>query len=339
MPQHDHTGGNYWFGNIVQYQDANGLLRIGDELTTTQNLALDLAQQRAAARLTQAADLVIEGDTLKVVNLTAHKLITGYPEGRRMWLNIKWYDDAGTLLREDGAYGPIGVTIPNPAGGPNVEVESIIDLDDPNLVIYEAHYAMTQAWAERLIDVFGYPADLALSYDRHTGEADHTLGDLAAEAPGTYHETYHVTLNNHVATDSRIPPYGMRYDVALLRNVLPVPATLYGDGVPDSVYRHWDEIDLAARRPSGALHANISLLYQGTSWEYIQFLHLANTGENDFLGSEGVNMLEAWINTEVSVAMQVAGDRRMVPPFVMKTIEWDGVALGATGPAGLDSRP
>jgi len=67
--------------------------------------------------------------------------------------------------------------------------------------------------------------------------------------------------------------------------------------------------------------------------------YLALCCENYFLGSEGVNMPQARINTEVSVAMRVAGDQRMVPPFVMKTIEWDGVALGATGPAGLDSRP
>ena len=30
-------------------------------------------------------------------------------------------------------------------------------------------------------------------------------------------------------------------------------------------------------------------------------------------------MLEAWINTEVPVAMGVAGDRRTVPPIVMTT--------------------
>ena len=54
--------------------------------------------------------------SIKVVNLTGHKLISGYPEGRRMWLNIKWFGLNDTLLREDGKYGPIGVFIANPAG-------------------------------------------------------------------------------------------------------------------------------------------------------------------------------------------------------------------------------
>ena len=34
---------------------------------------------------------------VRVTNLTAHKLLSGYPEGRRLWINVKWYD-AGNVL-------------------------------------------------------------------------------------------------------------------------------------------------------------------------------------------------------------------------------------------------
>ena len=37
-----------------------------------------------------------------VVNHTGHKVISGYPEGRRMWLNIEWRDAAGEVIRVDG---------------------------------------------------------------------------------------------------------------------------------------------------------------------------------------------------------------------------------------------
>ncbi|MGD2081845.1 MAG: Ig-like domain-containing protein, partial [Chromatiales bacterium] len=331
MPMHDQTGGNYWFANMTQYQDANGTLRLGGGLSGNQILAMDLGQQRAVNHLQQAASLSVEGDTLKVVNLTGHKLISGYPEGRRMWLNIKWYDSNGALLREDGKYGPIGVTIPNPAGGPDVEVESIIDLDDPNTRIYEAHYAMTKEWADTLLSV-GYSSDLALSYDRSTGAVDFTLGELAAQPAGSYHETFHFVLNNYVAKDNRIPPYGMSYDVAQERNALPVPATQYGDPGAGGTYNYWDELDLNALAPTGAASAEIALLYQGTSWEYIQFLEKANNGQNAFLGQEGVNMLEAWINAEVPVAMEVAGDRKMVPPVVMASTTWGTPPTGGNNP-------
>ena len=336
MPMHDQTGGNYWFASVVKYQDSKGHLRLGGGLTGNQTLAMDLGQVRAQKHLEQAADLQVLGNTLKVVNLTGHKLISGYPEGRRMWLNIKWFDANGGLIREDGAYGGLNVFIPNPAGGPDVEVESIINLEDPNLVIYDAHYAMTEDWADTLLAI-GKPAEFALSYDRITGAVDLTLGELAAQPTGSHHETFHFVLNNYVSKDERIPPYGMRYDIAKERNALPVPAEQYGGGTPGSVYNYWDEYDLTNLGPATAVSAQIDLLYQGTSWEYIQFLNNNNTGQNAFLGEEGINMLEAWINAEVPGAMLVEGDRKMVPPFVMKSVTWGNV-VGNTAPvADADS--
>jgi hypothetical protein len=338
LPMHDHTGGNYWVADVIQYQDASDQLRLGGGLSSEQIDAMEHGQVRSIRHLQQAADLVVAGDTLRVVNLTGHKLISGYPEGRRMWLNIKWYDESGALVREDGAYGPIGLTIPNPAGGPDVEVESIIDLGDPNLVIYEAHYAMTREWADLLVNAVGYPTDFVLSYDRATADTpDYTLGDLLGQAAGTYHETFHFVLNNYVSSDNRIPPFGMRYEEARIRNALPVPADQYGGGQAGGIYNYWDEIDLAALRPAEAVSARIDLLYQGTSWEYIQFLANNNNGQNAFLGSEGVNMLDAWINAEIDApeVLEVGGDRNMVPPVLMKTVTWGDVG-GNTAPVATD---
>jgi hypothetical protein len=250
-----------------------------------------------------------------------------------MWLNIKWFDSNGDLLREYGEYGPIGVTIANPAGGPAVEVESILNLDDPDMRIYEAHYAMTKEWANILL-LAGTSANLVLSFDRTSGTSgtgDYTLGDLAEQDSGTYFETFHFALNNHVAKDNRIPPYGMRYYEAQKRNALPVPDDQYGGNGVGSTYDYWDLLELDTLKPGGAVFAQIDLLYQGTSWEYIQFLNNANNQPNAFLGQEGVNMLEAWINAEVPVAMEVGGDRKMVPPVVMASTTWG--TLPGTSPA------
>jgi hypothetical protein len=72
-----------------------------------------------------------------------------------------------------------------------------------------------------------HPAD-----SRRRGAPDHrqhaARGDIAAQAPGTYHETFHFVLNNKVVKDNRIPPYGMDYDESLNRSILPVPETQYG---------------------------------------------------------------------------------------------------------------
>jgi hypothetical protein len=308
LPLHDMTGGNYWMPQAIQYLDGLGKLRLGGGLDATQIAALNDSIPRVHKQLNEAAALTVVGNTLKIVNQTGHKLISGYPEGRRMWLNIKWYDSLGGLVREDGAYGPIGVTVPNPAGGPDVAVESLLDLHDSNLKIYEAHYGMTQEWAQQLVDL-SYDLGLVLSYDRYTGLPDFTLGDLAAQPPGADHETFHFVLNNTVVKDNRIPPYGMSYDEARKRNALPVPADQYGDPGPGGTYDYRAEVDLVPPAPE-AVYATIDLMYQPTSWEYIQFLWLANNGQNPFLADEGINMLEAWLNTG------------MAQPYVMASTVW-----------------
>lgn len=170
-----------------------------------------------------------------------------------------------------------------------------------------------------------YYGPIVLSYDRITGDPGPTIADLAAQAPGSYHETFHFVLNNYVAKDNRIPPYGMDYETARVRNALPVPATEYGGGAAQynglsNVYEYWRTVQL--HPPVNATGADITLYYQGTSWEYIQFLANANSGQNAFLGDEGINMLDAWLNADPAAAM--------VPPFVMATATW-GTACNPTG--------
>ena len=83
---------------------------LGGGLTADQRNALDAGAIRAQQNLNAAASLTVSGNQITVTNLTGHKLITGYPEGRRMWLNVKWFDGFGGLVREDGAYGDLSVT-------------------------------------------------------------------------------------------------------------------------------------------------------------------------------------------------------------------------------------
>jgi hypothetical protein len=112
----------------------------------------------------------------------------------------------------------------------------------------------------------------------------------------------------------------MRYDDARERNALPVPPDQYGDPGAGGVYEHFDAVPFAP--PTGAVRGEVRLLYQTTSWEYIQFLALANDGSVPFLADEGQNMLEAWLNTGMS------------EPYEMKTLTLvpePGMAVGMVG--------
>ena len=106
LPKHDLTGGTYWMPSAMQWLDNRGKLKFGG-LSAAEITAMNAGAERARSNLETAASLKVEGDRVKVVNLTGHKLISGYPEGRRMWLNIQWLDANGNLVAEDGAYGDL----------------------------------------------------------------------------------------------------------------------------------------------------------------------------------------------------------------------------------------
>jgi MYXO-CTERM domain-containing protein len=312
LPLHDLTGGNYWMPEAIQYLDNLGLLVIGGGLTPEETAAMNDGATRARQNLARAASLTVEGNSVRVVNLTGHKLISGYPEGRRMWLNVRWYDDAGTLVAEDGAYGDLQVEL----DGVPTTVRTL--LDPASTHVYEAHGAISQEWASQLIGL-GYSPSMPVAFDSVTGTVTADLGGVAGQAPGTSQETLHFVLNNVVKSDNRIPPYGMSFDEAQARNALPVPADQYGDPGPGGIY---DYFDVVALNPAvGATHAEIDLLYQPTSWEYIQFLYLANNGSVPFLASTGVELLEAW---------QATG---MAEPEVVASATWDAPVCTPTEPS------
>lgn len=70
--------------------------------------ALEAGMARAEAFLKLAATLEVtqSGDALdvRITNETGHKLPTGMPDGRRMWINVQFLDGTETLIAERGTY-------------------------------------------------------------------------------------------------------------------------------------------------------------------------------------------------------------------------------------------
>jgi hypothetical protein len=98
LPLHDMTGGSTWLAGLL------GTLH-PDKVDPA---AIASGIDRARYMLQNATELeaVQQGSTLrvKVTNNTGHKLPTGYPEGRRIWLNVEFYDAGENLLAESGHY-------------------------------------------------------------------------------------------------------------------------------------------------------------------------------------------------------------------------------------------
>ena len=100
---HDLTGGNTFMPDVIP-----------DFFPDVNVAALQAGKLRAEAMLSLAATMdltlaAIDGHPAVVVRLTnetGHKLPSGYPEGRRTWVNVKAFDSNGSLVYESGAYDP-----------------------------------------------------------------------------------------------------------------------------------------------------------------------------------------------------------------------------------------
>lgn len=132
LPLHDMMGGSAWMPTIL------------DQVYPSEVDAEALADgaARAVAILEKAALLDLftepEGDSFRVdvtvTNRAGHKLPTGYPEGRRMWLNVVARDAYGSIVYESGAYDtPTGELI-----------------HDPETVIYEAKMGLSPGFASSI---------------------------------------------------------------------------------------------------------------------------------------------------------------------------------------------
>ena len=163
LPLHDMTGGNAWISHILASLDPGGpvydavnaqILNQGPETLTldltagqvpSQNgAALKAGSDRAKQQLLLAAtikDLAQVPDTsditFKVQNNTGHKLTSGFPEGRRMFVNVKAYADE-ELIHEINPYDMTVGTLkglPNAASSPQLAAhEAYVDE-----LVYEMH--------------------------------------------------------------------------------------------------------------------------------------------------------------------------------------------------------
>jgi hypothetical protein len=124
IAQHDLTGGNTFVPDILS--DFYDSLDID---------ALQRGKTRSQAHLQQAADLSVvayhSGDSIlarvRITNLSGHKLPTGYPDGRRMWINLVATDLHHDTIFRTGAY----------------DTSTAILQQDPHVKIYEMIQGLT----------------------------------------------------------------------------------------------------------------------------------------------------------------------------------------------------
>jgi hypothetical protein len=189
--------------------------------------------------------------SFEVYNQTGHKLISGFPEGRRMFVNIKYFDADDNLLFEVNPYDVTAGTLK----GLNYTYTLTTTLTAPTAL------SSTETYVDELV------------YEMHGSST------LTGE-----NETFHFVLSNGRYKDNRIPPKGFRINEAAARLSQPV---WHGTSAPDYFTSEeyaggYDLISLQGFNilVPGAETVEVTLNYQTTSREYIEFLYHEINGTN-----------------------------------------------------------
>ena len=169
LPLHDLTGGNAWISKMLatvdqtgavydqyNYDILSGLKYDGAQIDVTglqgYSDALLAGSDRAIQQLQMAANLSIESEDesyiiLRIQNNGGHKLISGFPEGRRMFLNVKFFDSNGDQIGEINPYEPL-VTNLDPNGDETYESGGYITVKTEELV-WEAEMSSSLTGEEK----------------------------------------------------------------------------------------------------------------------------------------------------------------------------------------------
>jgi hypothetical protein len=271
QPLHDLTGGNAWVSRVLAsavpgspnhdpFNDA--VLNQGPSvLTLDMNAGLGIDPQalldgalRAEEQLSLAAeitDITASGGnlTFRVQNQTGHKLISGFPEGRRMFLNVKFYDTSANIVLELNPYDADAGTLVGLSGYTYFDPHGPADTPAP----------------------LPAPRQLVLGAEEHVDALVYEMQPSSTGLTGEAH-TFHFALGTDRYKDNRIPPKGFRILQAGARHSEPVWHGVVDLGLytADEYAGGYDEVSIAI--PSGAVSARITLYYQTTSREYIEFL-------------------------------------------------------------------
>ena len=299
QPLHDLTGGNTLVPWILastvsgspNYDAVNAGL-----LNNTAGLTMDLAgglglnpaallagAERARQQLELAA--VIEGLSynagtgalsFRIQNQTGHKLISGYPEGRRIWANIRVLGSGGELIQEINPWDAAAATLKGLGYG-------YADITADPLPA-----PVQMAGNERLEDTLVFEVKMSST--------------LTGETEGTFH----FALADGRYKDNRIPPLGFRIVDAGERLAEPVWQGVAAPGLFSVDEYAGGYRDVALNVGAGAEVVEVSLYYQGVSREYAQFLSdeidgratsLAGVGEgNNYIAGTDpfFDRLRAW---------------------------------------------
>jgi len=192
-----------------------------------------------------------------VINKAGHKLPTGYPEGRQMWLHLEVEDAQGNPVFVDGRLDSDGTLVRT-----------------EQTKVYEC-IPVAEGYED--VKLPGSPYSI-LDADRD-GVVSHS------------EKEFHFVLNNVIEKDNRIPPAGFNREAYMKDGAFIVPRDPSDNDYADG--QNWDVTRYRIPLPknfSGTLSVKAGLRFQTFSREFIDFLGTRDEEETVKFGGHARNV-------------------------------------------------
>jgi hypothetical protein len=226
VPLHEMVGGNTFVPAILPHHPAFGAEVDAGILAESVDRSTEMLRKAATLTLAMTGGVL----TVRVTNESGHKLPTGYPDGRRMWLHVRASDGDRNVVFESGRYVFEDAKL----------VGEHALLGDPD---YDPYLRVWKA-------VQGISPAAALAFGVTAGPSSHLV------------------MNNVREFDDRIPPRGFTNAAFQAFDGHPIGAS-YADG------EYWDDVTYPVG--AAAVRAEVTLYYQTTTREHVEFLRDENT--------------------------------------------------------------
>jgi fibronectin type 3 domain-containing protein len=235
--------------------------RIFPGMLSTRNSMWDRNQRNTEITLQDGVDVQIaSGPTydpatgkwtlqVKVINNTGHRIPSGYPDGRRMWIQLQVKNSLGAVVYQSGHYDAATAKLVTAPGWPGLRRALSPQIDAANNAV--------------------------MVYEKVTGRCQRDqFGNLARCRPSLN------PLNNTVLFDNRIPPFGFTYADYRQAGVkfwnytpgtyVPVEdPTRYPDG------QNWDLVTYTFSAPANAvLTARAEVYWQTLTRDFVEHLRV-----------------------------------------------------------------
>ncbi len=283
-------------GAAAQVLDIISAYTQGDPAVSQPALAAGRAASVSMLQRAASLDAQAQGPSLKVrvTNESGHKLPTGHIEGRRVWINVRYFNASGQLVHEHGAYDA-----------------ATAELDTASTAVYEMHVGLSADAAAATGLTAGPTSRMAM--------ADTIEKDTRIPPRGFNNAAYEAKGSPAVGTVYADGQYWDDRTFAIPPGAVSATVSLYYQNTPKDYIEHLRDANV-----TNTWGTTLYNLWQSTgrgapiqmATRTVSTIHRADFNHNGYIEVQDIfDFLNAWLAGDIAADADHSGDLAVLDIF------------------------